>query len=221
VDPPSFLDALRLAAERAGAVFHSGVSAREVRVASGRARGVVLDDGSSLDAGAVVVAAGSWSPQVGGAAIDEEVVRPARGQILELTLGAPLLRHVVEGPGCYLSPREDGRVLVGSTLEFVGFRPVVTASAARDLLTAATRLVPALAGATLSRAWAGLRPHTPDELPLLGPSGVDGLVIATGHFRNGILLAPITGEIVAALLGGEAPPADLAPFSPRRFDAAG
>src|SRR6185503_21256862 len=96
----------------------------------------------------------------------------------------PVLRGAVEGPDCYLSPRDDGRVLVGSTVELVGFRPGTTASAVRDLLAAAIRILPALGDATVSRTWAGFRPRTADELPLIGTVDVEGLVIATGHFRT-------------------------------------
>ena len=139
--------------------------------------------------------------------------------MLELFVEAPLLRGVLEGPDCYLSPRDDGRLLLGSTVELVGFRPGATVEAASKLLQAAMRLVPAIEGATLRRAWAGLRPYTSDERPLIGTVGIEGLVIATGHFRNGVLLSPITGEIVAALLMGEPSPVALAPFAPTRFAA--
>ncbi|MEP7122861.1 MAG: FAD-dependent oxidoreductase, partial [Byssovorax sp.] len=106
--------------------------------------------------------------------------------------------------------------LLGSTVELVGFREGATAGSVRDLLSAALRLVPALRDATVSRTWAGFRPKTADDMPLIGTVGIEGLVIATGHFRNGVLLAPITGEIVAALLTGDDLPVDIAPFAPQR-----
>lgn len=220
VDPPSLLRAIRIAAERAGAQFQSGSYVRRVVTEAGRARGVEMDDGSQLGAGHVVVAAGSWSPLVAGAGLGPSAVRPARGQIVELALPSPILRGVVFGPRCYLSPRDDGRVLVGSTMEFVGFRPGVTASAVRDLLTAAITLFPALAEASLGRTWSNFRPFTPDQLPFIGPTATLGLSLATGHHRNGILLAPITAELVAQAVVGEPSSLDVSPFSAARLSAA-
>jgi glycine oxidase len=215
VDPPRYLRALRIAAERSGVRFSTGSLVRRVHVEQGRARGVLLEDGEVVRGEHVVVAAGSWSSLVEGATLDPGVVKPARGQIVELVSPMPVLRHVLWGPGAYLSPRDDGRVLVGSTLEFVGFERVVTAGAVATLLGAAIALVPALARAELVRAWAAFRPYTADLLPILGETATPGLVLATGHYRNGILLSPITARIVAAIAEGEAPPIDLAPFAPR------
>lgn len=220
VDPPALVAALRHAVAHAGVTLRSGASVARVDVRGGRAAGVILDDGTVIAADAVVVAAGSWSALIGEAALAPDAVRPARGQMIELHVDAPLVRGVVETPEVYLSPRDDGRLLVGSTVELVGFREGATARAVRDLLAAALHLVPALHDATLRRAWAGFRPKTHDDVPLIGPVGIEGLVIATGHFRNGVLLAPITGEIVAALLTGGEAPVDVAPFAPRRPRAA-
>ncbi len=217
IDPPSLLAALRVAVERAGAELRRGAEVRRVLVRDGRAHGVELADGSALSADAVVVAAGSWSSLVEGASLPAGSVEPARGQIVELRVEPQILRGVVEGAHAYLSPRDDGRVLVGSTVELTGYRRGATAAVVRDLLAGAIRLVPALAGATVTRAWAGFRPYTRDELPLLGPTDVAGLLVATAHFRNGVLLAPVTGEILAALILGEASPHDLTAFSPRRL----
>jgi glycine oxidase len=216
VDPPSLLAALRLAVERAGGVVRSGAPVARIILRGGRAAGVALKDGVTLDASAVVVSAGSWSTLIGETSLVESAMAPARGQIVELKLPSPVLRGVIEGPSCYLSPRDDGRVLVGSTIELVGFAPGTTAKAIRDLLSAALHLAPALEGATLRGAWSGFRPRALDERPLLGGIGVEGLIVATGHYRNGVLLAPITGAIVAAHLAGDAPPVDIAPFDPRR-----
>jgi len=217
IDPPSLLRALRIAAERAGAVFRSGSLVRRIVVEGGRARGVALEDGTRIEAATVVLAAGSWSTLVDGAPLPADAVRPARGQIVELCSALPRVRSVVYGPRCYFSPRDDGRVLVGSTLEFVGFRPGVTAQAVRDLLDAAIELAPILGDAAVGRTWSSFRPHTKDELPLLGHTSVQGLLLATGHFRNGILLAPLTAEIIAALAAGEEPPADVRPFASTRL----
>lgn len=217
VDPPSLVKAVHIAAERCGAEFQPGSVARRVAVEGGRARGVVLESGTLVEAKAVLVTAGSWSSLIGTTTLPDGAVRPARGQIVELITQKPPLGGVVLSPRCYLSPRDDGRILVGSTLEFVGFHPGVTASAVRDLLAAAIELVPALESAGVGRTWSGFRPYTKDELPLLGPTDIRGLFLATGHFRNGIILAPITAEIVASLLADATPPVDITPFAATRI----
>ncbi len=217
VDPPTLLAALRVAIERAGAELRTGAEVRRVLVREGRATGVVLADDRALEADAVVVTAGSWSSLVEGSTLPADMVQPARGQIVELRVPEQILRGVVEGPGAYLSPRDDGRILVGSTVELAGYRPVATAAVVRDLLSAAIRLVPALAEASVTRAWSGLRPYTRDELPLLGPTDVEGLFLATAHFRNGVLLAPVTGDVVAALVLDEPSPYEIAAFAPSRL----
>jgi glycine oxidase len=214
VDPPLLLRALQIAARTAGARFQSGAYVRSIDVDHGRVRGVFLEDGSHLVCPIVLLAAGSWSTLVGGTPLGAGAVRPARGQIVELETQALPLRRVVMGPRCYLVPRDDGRILIGSTLEFVGYRREVTARAVRDLLGAAIELVPSLGDAAIGRMWSSFRPYT-GGLPLLGPTETAGLILATGHHRNGILLAPITADIVRAVVCGEAPPVDLSPFSPR------
>lgn len=201
LDPVPLLTALHLAARRSGAEFRTGAWVRRVVFESGVARGVALDDGSVLPASAVVVAAGSWTSLVEGGGVGPGEVRPARGQIVELRSPEPVLRRVVFGPRCYLVPRDDGRVLVGSTLEFVGFQREVTAAAVRELLDAALSMVPALERASWSSAWASFRPYTQDDRPRIGATRQPGLFLATGHHRNGILLAPITAVKVAAALG--------------------
>jgi glycine oxidase len=216
VTPPLLYRATHIAAARAGVTFKTGAHVRQVVVDGGRVTGVALDDGSLLEADAVVIAAGSWTNLVGGLDLAKNEVIPARGQIVELESPEPLLSRVVFGPRCYLLPRDDGRTLVGSTLEFVGFKKDVTAEAVRNLLDAAIELVPALAQATMNRAWSNFRPYTKDTLPLLGRGHAEGLFVASGHYRNGILLAPITAEIVTRLVLGERPPLDIAPFNPLR-----
>jgi glycine oxidase len=215
IDPRALLSALRIAAEKRGATFRSGSFVRGVVEREGRASGVELDDGSVIEGSHVVLAAGSWTSLLGQRSGGPRVV-PARGQIVELKTSVPLLSSVVFGPECYLVPRADGRLLIGSTLEFVGFRREVTAGAVHRLLGAALRLVPQLAEAELSGSWSSFRPFTADELPLLGPSRLPGLILMSGHYRNGILLAPISAQIVAACVLGERPPLDLAPFAPER-----
>lgn len=216
LDPRALLAALRVAAERAGARFRSGSVVQRVAEHAGRAVGVELEDGSVVRGSHVVLAAGSWTSPLLPASVAAPRVVPARGQIVELTTSTPLLSSVVFGPDCYLVPRADGRVLIGSTLEFVGFRRGVTAGAVAKLLDAAIRLVPALAEADLTGSWSSFRPYTKDELPLLGPGALPGLILMSGHYRNGILLAPISAQIVAACVLGKKPPLDLGPFSPNR-----
>ncbi len=170
-----------------------------------------------------VLAAGAWAPMIDGLPRILPI-EPVRGQIL--ALGNPpdsagsrsRLRHVVYGPGGYLVPRESGDVLVGSTMERAGFDASTTDSAQAELHAVAAALYPPLARAPTVDCWAGLRPVTPDLLPILGRDPVQpALVYACGHSRNGILLAPLSGECVAALIAGETPPADISPFSISRF----
>lgn len=212
IDPPRFLKALHIAASRAGARFSSGTYVAKIEQEGGRAIGAILEDGSLVRGRHIVVAAGSWSTLIGGLPLERGAVRPARGQIVELELSEPIIESVVFGKGCYLVPRDDGRLLVGSTLELVGYRREVTAKAVRDLLDAALRLAPSLESANLGRCWSSFRPYTESGRPLLGPTEIEGLILATGHFRNGILLAPITAEIVKAAVLGEGGVVELKGF---------
>lgn len=216
IDPPKLLRALRIGAERRGVTFRSGVLAKRVVTSEGRAEGVLLDNGQTIHAGKVVVAAGSWSSLVEGVPMPAGGVVPARGQIVQLDLPVPVFEPVLFGPKCYLVPRDDGRVLIGSTLEFVGYRREVTAVAVRDLLDAAIRLVPTLAQATLGNTWSNFRPYTQDAAPFIGEAETRGLLLATGHYRNGILLAPATAALVTSLVLGKKPALKLEHWSPRR-----
>ncbi|HET7541712.1 MAG TPA: glycine oxidase ThiO [Polyangiaceae bacterium] len=216
VDPRALLRALHIAALARGVRFQSGAFVRRIALADGRAVGVVLDDGSELHADNVLVAAGSWTSLIDGLGLPPGRVIPARGQIIELELPTPPLSHVVFGPGAYLVPRDDGRVLIGSTLEFVGYEREVTAGAVRDLLRHATALVPSLERAALRATWSNFRPYTKDQLPLLGPTQIPGLFLSTGHYRNGILLAPISAEIVRAAVLGQRAPVAIEAFRPER-----
>lgn len=218
VDPRKLFRALQLAAQNAGATFRSGsyVQQLDIDTTSLRVRGVVLEGGTLLEADRVVLAAGSWSTLIPGVPLPRPSIVPARGQVLELTCRTPPLTRIVFGPRCYLVPRDDGRVLIGSTLEFVGYEKRVTASAVRELLDAAIDLCPALADAELSDTWSNFRPYTADHWPILGNCAIDGLVLATGHYRNGILLAPITAEIVSRCVLAQPPTFDIEAFSARR-----
>jgi glycine oxidase len=206
------------AAAAAGARFLQGRYVRRVVIANGAATGVELD-GEILAAGVVVVAAGSWSALVEGGGIPAQVVRPARGQMVSIETRPPLFRHVVSAHGRgYLVPRRDGTVLAGSTVEMAGFRKEVTVGGLAQILSMARALIPALGEAAVTATWSNFRPYTEDHLPVLGHTPIDGLVLATGHYRNGILLAPITAWAIAELIASGQSSIDLAPFSVTRFD---
>jgi glycine oxidase len=196
----------------------------------GAVTGVHLDDGSSIGARAVVLAAGWRSAALMPDVAISAPVRPVKGQILRLRgpAGSPVLGHtvraIVQGSSVYVVPRASGTVVVGATVEERGDDVTVTAGAVFDLLRDARRVYPGVSELALEEAAAGLRPGSPDNAPLVGsvPSrrgggDVDGLVLATGHFRNGILLAPVTAEAVTAVVTGGEVPAPLAPFPPARF----
>jgi glycine oxidase len=214
VDPRRLTRATWLAACRRGATVRTGTPVLGFRIEQGVCRGVETRDGP-VEAGAVVVAAGAWASFDGRLPVSLPV-EPVRGQIVELELPHPPLERIVASDEVYVVPRPDGTVLVGSTIEHVGFRKAVTASALHRLIGAAVRLIPAIASASLVRAWSGLRPGTPDGLPILGVCSVGRLFLAAGLFRSGILLAPATARILADLLLG-GPARDLSPFSIERF----
>jgi glycine oxidase len=216
VDPKALIAASVKAARHRGVDIASGAAVTELILENGRACGVKTSR-THFAAGTVINCAGAWASQVAPLSAP---TRPVKGQIVELAAPHELLRHVVRCPGLvYLVPRSDGRILLGSTLEDAGFDKRTDADTLHRLQRAATQLVPALAGARLLEAWAGLRPGTPDDLPLLGPSPVPGYFLATGHFMNGILLAPATARVMAQVVRGAQPEVDLHPFSVTRFAA--
>jgi glycine oxidase len=215
--------ALLAAAEGAGASLRPE-RVEGVVVEGDRAVGVRLGDGALLPATTVVLAAGSWSGGIIGVPPEAvPPVRPVKGQILRLrgperpALLGRTVRGVVAGGSVYLVPRADGRLVVGATVEEQGFDTTVTAEAVYELLRDALRLVPGVATLELVEASAGLRPGTPDNAPLLGPSLLDGLVLATGHYRHGFLLLPVTADGIGEYLASGVLPDDLAPLSPHRF----
>lgn len=217
VDNVQLAEALTRAATLAGArIIHD--RAMHVTSSNGGVTGVQSVAGY-VEADAVVIAAGAWSGTLEG--LPRVLpVRPVRGQMLALRPSRPLFARTLAGSDAYLVPRTDGRVIVGSTMEEAGYDATTTPDALGTLRTAAVRLVPALADAARAGAWAGFRPATPDDLPVLGPDPLlNGLYYATGHFRNGILLAPVTADAVSAAIVGESD-IDLAPYSIARFDAA-
>jgi glycine oxidase len=215
VDPRLLARATYVAASRAGASFVTG-QVRRILVEAGRAVGVEHESGR-IEAGTVVLAAGSWSLQVEGHGLPPGSVRPVRGQIALLDTRPPLLSRVIFSGHGYVVPRADGRVLCGSTMEEVGFEKAVTAGGLRHVLDVALGIAPALERAPVVETWSNFRPASPDGEPILGAGTVPGLFYATGHTRNGILLAPVTADAVSAAVLGEAPPVDLAPFSPARL----
>jgi glycine oxidase len=171
-----------------------------------------------IAAEAVVIAAGSWSGSIPVKRASLPPVRPVRGQLLQLGLARPTLSFVVWGPGCYLVPWQDGSVLVGATVEEAGFDEHVTADGVRQLLESGGRLVPALRSAAFNDARAGLRPATVDELPIIGASTtMRGVYYATGHYRNGVLLAPLTATLMADLVIGGRERPELELVRPNRF----
>jgi glycine oxidase len=176
----------------------------------------VACSGNRYESRQVVLAAGCWSSALArqvGLNVD---VTPALGQMLAVV--GPSLNHVVHSTDCYLVPRLGGRLLIGATVDYVGYEKKLTAGAIHSLITAATRLVPGVTKAEVVETWSGLRPDTGDHLPIIGPSGIRGLTLATGHFRNGILLAPVTAQLVTETIESGRVPAELAPFSVERFN---
>jgi glycine oxidase len=220
VDNRKLAAALRIAAEAAGATIREHTEVKEVSIAGPHADGVILSDGSKVAADVVVLAAGAWSRGIAGLAPElRPPVRPLKGQMISLRMdaAAPLRTHVLWAPGAYLVPRRDGRLLVGATVEEKGFDASLTAGGLLTLLEAAWRAVPAVEELPIDEMWVGHRPGSRDDAPILGPAPVDGLIYATGHHRNGILLAPVTADAIARLaLDGVVDPT-IKPFGIERF----
>jgi glycine oxidase len=213
VDPRAVCEALLLACQEHGVTLRPGCEVASV--SGGRDAHVTLVDGERVGAGRVVVAAGAWAARLQG--LPALRVRPVKGQLLRLAARAgeaPLLDHVVRWDGGYLVPRKDGRVILGATMEDRGYDTTVTALGVYELLRDAGELVPGVLELDLEAAIAGLRPATPDNAPLLG--AWEGVVLACGHHRNGVLLTPATADGISALLAGEDPRIDPA-FAPGRF----
>jgi glycine oxidase len=215
VDPRELVRGLRLSAERRGARFVTGTPVVALRAESGICTGVRTPSGE-LAAGAVVDAAGAWAGLGRSAGFSVPIV-PARGQIVELDAGASRPVRVVHRDHFYLAPREHGRLLAGSTVEYVGYEKVVTAGAVEGLLRRATELLPGLRTARFVGAWAGLRPAAPDGLPILGATPLAGYFLAAGGFRNGVLMAPAVAPGIADLVLGGVRSSILEPFALARF----
>ena len=214
VDNRLLSQAVADAARREGAEVRAGVDVVRILSSGGRAAGVETRQGP-FAARHVVLAAGSFTSQIEGAERYAPTI-PARGQMAALRPAGGPLRRVVRGPA-YLVPRADGRLLVGATVERVGYEKAVTPAGIGRLLTDAGRMIPALADAPIVETWSGLRPDTPDHLPVLGPTDVEGLWFATGHFRNGILLAPATARALGEWITEGKTQVPVEPFSAMRF----
>ena len=218
VDPGALCTALAAAVEAAGGRIETGAEVTDADLEASGAR-LRTADGRAFESDAVVLATGCWAGEAAWLRpASRPPVRPVKGEILTLRGSAadPVCSRMVVTERVYIVPRSDGRLIVGATVEEKGFDLKVTAGGILELLRESYRALPETAELELADARAGLRPGTPDNRPLIGAGG-DRLLVATGHFRNGVLQAPATGESVAALLAGEDPPVDLAPFSPARF----
>jgi glycine oxidase len=220
VDNRKLVAALRVAAEAASASITEYRPVSAISSRAGRVDGIVCADGSKVAADVVVLAAGAWSRSIDG--VDPQLrppVRPIKGQMLALRMNpaAPLLTHVAWAPGAYLVPRRDGRLLVGATVEEKGYDTSLTAGGMLSLLEAAWRAVPAIEDLSIDEMWVGHRPGSRDDAPILGAGPIDGLIYATGHHRNGILLAPITADAIARLALDGIVDAAVRPFGIERF----
>jgi glycine oxidase len=220
VDNRKLAAGLRVAAEAAGATIREHTPVREISIAGGRADGVILADGAKVQADVVVLAAGAWSRTIGGLTPDQRPpVRPIKGQMLSLKMdpAAPLMTHVIWAPGVYMVPRKDGRLIVGATVEEKAFDTSLTAGGLLTLLEAAWRTIPAIEELPIDEMWVGHRPGSRDDAPIVGLGPAQGLIYATGHHRNGILLAPVTVDAVARLVLEGTIDQAIRPFGIERF----
>jgi len=207
VDPRLLMQAALAAARQLGVTFRENTEVKEIRSSGNEVE--VLTTCGEFTSHTAINCRGAWA----GAP-----VRPRKGQMLYLQpTQSDLLQHVLHAPDAYIVPRSSGKILVGATVEDVGFDKSVIPSTIDGLLRTAARYLPELASAPIVDSWAGLRPGTPDNLPILGLSGTPGVYVAGGHFRNGILLAPITAKIMANLVTGKDMGIDITPFAPSRF----
>lgn len=204
------------AAASIGVELRTGSNVSRLIVESGRARAVITE-GERIEGDAVLLAAGAWSSELMTALGAPLRIEPRRGQMIALAHVPPVVTHCVHGE-VYLVPRPSGELLIGATVERAGFHRAVTAEGIAGLLHAAIELVPSLRDLPIARTWCGFRPWAPDSLPVLGPwPGVEGLFVATGHFRNGILLAPITARLMTEWITGRQPSLAVKDFLPDRF----
>ena len=223
VDNRALTVALKAAFLSAGGKLHENTNVESIDITGPRVTGVRID-GEPKMAAAVVLAAGAWSHEIDGIPDDlRPPVRPLKGQMLALKmdLNYPILRHVLWAPeGIYLVPRRDGRLLIGATVEERGFNEDLTAGGLLHLLREAWEVLPGIDELPLIETWVGFRPTSRDDAPILGPTEIDGLIVATGHHRNGILLAPLTANAVSHYILTNELIDGIEPFGPKRFDDA-
>ena len=216
VDPRALTTAALKAAKHRGIEIAMGAPVVEIEKVAGRATGVKTIK-THFPAAAVINCAGAWAGDV-SPQVEAVPTRPVKGQMLCLvTPRRNVLRHVIRAPKVYLVPRSDGRILVGTTLEEAGFDKRTDADTIQRMHQAAANLIPSLGEARMLEAWAGLRPGTPDNLPILGATSLPGYFVATGHFRDGILLSAVTAKVMGEVVRGAALEVDLTAFSPGRF----
>lgn len=215
VDNRELTRAALIAAERAGVKIFPGSTVRCISRKNQRCDGLMVGE-EHIEARWTVIAAGCYSAKITGAE-PYAPVQPAKGQMLALRAKNIEIDRVLWSEQVYLVPRNDGRIVAGATVEYVGFEKGVSAGAMHKILAGAIELAPALADAQIEETWAGLRPDSPDHLPIIGPTDVNGLLIATGHFRSGILLAPITARLLREWITKQSVSVDWARFSPMRF----
>jgi glycine oxidase len=206
VDPRLLMQAALAAARNFGIEIRRNTALKTIRRHADALE--AMTDAGTFTSRSVIDCRGAWSGIP---------VRPRKGQMLYVQPQASLLQHVLRAPDVYIVPRSSGKILVGATVEDVGYDKSVNPSTIRYLLSLAAKYVAELASAPITESWAGLRPGTPDDLPIIGPTGTPGVFVATGHFRNGILLAPVTAKIVADLVDGRPSPLDISAFAPARF----
>jgi glycine oxidase len=218
VDNRALTQAVLEAARRSGVQFFSARGAEAIWREGGRCLGLHLKN-EKVEAQWTVIAAGCFSANIQGVA-PYAPVRPAKGQMVALRADDLKIERVLWSEKIYLVPRNDGRILAGATVEYTGFEKVLTAGGLEKILAGAIELSPGLAGSRVEETWAGLRPDSPDHLPILGPTDIDGLLIATGHFRSGILLTPITARLVREWVTEQRVTVDWDRFSPMRFESA-
>lgn len=220
VEPRLLMDALIAAARNRGVEFRANCEVTGLLIERGRCGGVMAGS-EKIAARHVVVAAGCFSSHIG---LETQLLaryaptRPVRGQMLALRPDATRLQRVLRSERGYLVPRRDGQIVAGSTSEEAGFEKRVTPAGIRRILDNALELLPSLAGAEIVETWSGLRPGTPDDLPILGPTDIEGLLIATGHYRNGILLAAVTAKLICEWVATGRTTLDVQAFSPLRFN---
>jgi len=215
IDNRALTAAILKAAQRSGAEVFSGNGAKAIWREGNRCAGLVLQN-ERVEAKWTVIAAGCFSAMIEGIA-PYAPVRPAKGQMAALRADDLKMERVLWSEKIYLVPRNDGRILAGATIEYAGFDKRTTAGGIEKILSAAIDLAPDLANARIEETWAGLRPDSPDHLPILGPTDIDGLLMATGHFRSGILLTPVTARLIREWIMEQRVSVDWDRFSPLRF----